>query len=100
MGSTVSSLKRYKIRVRGIVQGVGFRPFIYRLAKEHGLTGYVLNDSEGVLIEAQGEQLEQFLKAIKFLAPPASFVSDIDAKSLPLNDDETDFTIKKQVLKL
>ena len=94
MGSTVSSLKRYKIRVRGIVQGVGFRPFIYRLAKEHNLTGYVLNDSEGVLIEAQGEQLEQFLKEIKLLAPPASFVSDIDAKSLPLNDEEIDFIIK------
>ena len=60
MGRTISGLKRYKIRVRGIVQGVGFRPFIYRLAKEHNLTGYVLNDSEGVLIETQGEQLEQF----------------------------------------
>lgn len=94
MGRTISGLKRYKIRVRGIVQGVGFRPFIYRLAKEHNLTGYVLNDSEGVLIEAQGEQLEQFLKGIKLLAPPASFVSDIDVKNLPLSGEEIDFIIK------
>ncbi len=47
-------LQRHAIRVRGSVQGVGFRPFVYRIACEEGLQGWVLNDAEGVLVEAQG----------------------------------------------
>lgn len=94
MGSTVSEIKRCKIRVTGIVQGVGFRPFIYRLAKENNLTGYVLNDSEGVLIEAQGEKLDEFIRNIRLLAPPASFVSGIATVDLPFKNEETDFVIK------
>ena len=94
MGSTVSKIKRCKIRVTGIVQGVGFRPFIYRLAKENNLTGYVLNDSEGVLIEAQGEKLDEFIRNIRLLAPPASFVSGIATVDLPFKNEETDFVIK------
>ena len=46
---------RARIRVKGIVQGVGFRPFIHNLAKRHNLKGFCLNDSEGVLIEAEGQ---------------------------------------------
>ena len=94
MGSTVSEIKRCKIRVTGIVQGVGFRPFVYRLAKENNLTGYVLNDSEGVLIEAQGEKLDEFIRNIRLLAPPASFVSRIATVDLPFENEETDFVIK------
>ena len=94
MGSTVSEIKRCKIRVTGIVQGVGFRPFVYRLAKENNLTGYVLNDSEGVLIEAQGEKLDEFIRNIRLLAPPASFVSGIATVDLPFENEETDFVIK------
>ena len=45
---------RRAFRVSGIVQGVGFRPFVYRLAQSHGLGGWVLNDSAGVGIEAEG----------------------------------------------
>ena len=94
MGSTVSEIKRCKIRVTGIVQGVGFRPFVYRLAKENNLTGYVLNDSEGVLIEAQGEKLDEFIRNIRLLAPPASFVSRISTVDLQFENEETDFVIK------
>lgn len=54
MGSRVSEIKRYQIRVEGIVQGVGFRPFIYGLAIQFCYSGYVLNDVEGVLLEIQG----------------------------------------------
>jgi len=43
-----------RIEIRGIVQGVGFRPFIYNLARKFGLKGYVLNDTDGVEIEAEG----------------------------------------------
>lgn len=94
MDSAVSGLKRYEIRVKGIVQGVGFRPFIYRLAKENNLTGYVLNDSEGVLIEVQGRELSGFIRDIKFLAPPASFVSEVIVNVLPVDKAEVDFIIK------
>ena len=54
---------RLKIRITGLVQGVGFRPFVFRLAQELSLKGYVLNDSAGVLIEAEGgkEKLDDFL---------------------------------------
>lgn len=85
---------RKLIRVEGIVQGVGFRPFIYRLAKNYKLTGYVLNDSEGVLIEVQGENIADFLADIKHLAPPASFIAKLNAKELPIKPGERDFIIK------
>ncbi len=54
---------RLKVTIAGLVQGVGFRPFVFRLAEELGLNGYVLNDTSGVLIEAEGEKdkLDEFL---------------------------------------
>ena len=60
---TADSRRRLQVRIRGIVQGVGFRPFIYGLAHRHGLTGFVLNDSQGVLLEVEGSSraLEDFL---------------------------------------
>ena len=51
-------MERMRIRVRGIVQGVGYRPFVYRLAVRQGLTGWVKNDGEGVLLEVEGEEKE------------------------------------------
>ena len=75
-------LKHLHIRVQGIVQGVGFRPFIYRLALEKGIKGYVLNDTEGVTIEAEGEEedLKSFVKAIKNEFPPLAIVQEIRVK--------------------
>src|SRR5262245_32896541 len=52
--SSSESIAR-RIRIRGIVQGVGFRPFVYRLARAHGLTGWVINGDEGVLIHVEGD---------------------------------------------
>ena len=65
------------LRVRGVVQGVGFRPFVYRLAHEHELAGWVKNDGEGVLIEATGpdEVLDAFAAAIEAEAP---FAADVE----------------------
>jgi hydrogenase maturation protein HypF len=48
------NVSRLRIRVRGLVQGVGFRPFVYRLATERGLRGWVRNDEHGVLLEVAG----------------------------------------------
>jgi hydrogenase maturation protein HypF len=71
--------ERREISVRGIVQGVGFRPFVYALARRHGLAGLVRNDAEGVHIEAEGapEELERFLLGIEREAPPLAVVEAI-----------------------
>lgn len=65
-------MKKLRIRLNGTVQGVGFRPFVYRIAKELGLKGYVLNDSFGVEIEVEGkkELLDTFLKRLNEEKPP------------------------------
>ena len=59
--------ERRRVRVEGVVQGVGFRPFVYGLARRHGLTGYVLNDGGGVVIEVEGppDQLDIFGAALR-----------------------------------
>ena len=81
--------ERWKISVSGIVQGVGFRPFVYLLAKERALTGFVANTPEGVAIEAQGQvaQLEDFLVALREEAPPLSQVGEIVSAPIPLIHD-------------
>ena len=68
-----------RISVRGVVQGVGFRPFIYQLAVKHGLNGRVSNTSKDVRIEVEGEpgSIERFLDDIPILAPPRSVIEDI-----------------------
>lgn len=89
-------LIRSKIVIEGIVQGVGFRPFIYNLAKFHNLKGYVLNNPQGVKIEVEGEQndLRRFLKAIPETLPPQAHIVSLKEERLPpLNF--TDFEIKK-----
>jgi hydrogenase maturation protein HypF len=72
-----------RLRVRGVVQGVGFRPFIFRLAEQWGLSGWVRNDQGGVLLEVSGrpEVLEQFLEAIPQQAPPAARVEGLEVLS-------------------
>ncbi|WP_225029135.1 carbamoyltransferase HypF [Xinfangfangia pollutisoli] len=66
------------IRVRGQVQGVGFRPYIWKLAREFGLRGRVLNDPEGVLIEAAGPGLDGFLDALPRRAPTLARVDAVE----------------------
>mgnify|MGYP003425243999 FL=1 len=77
-----------RIRVRGQVQGVGFRPFVYRLAQELQLAGWVRNDGEGVDIEAQGasEALDAFIARLETEAPPLASVTAVEAADAPLND--------------
>ena len=70
---------RYEARVFGLVQGVGFRPFVARLARELELTGWVINDGNGVLIDVEGsrEKIEQFFTRLKTDAPPLARISTI-----------------------
>ncbi len=79
-----------EIRVRGRVQGVGFRPTVWRLAQQLALTGEVLNDAEGVLIRVQGDEpvIGAFLARLKSDAPPLARIDDIAVKPFagPLPD--------------
>jgi hydrogenase maturation protein HypF len=77
----VKTEKLVKIRVRGVVQGVGFRPFVYRLACEHNLKGWVRNTSGEVEIEAEGAEaaLGSFLDELKTQAPPAARIEALTA---------------------
>jgi len=72
------------IRVRGIVQGVGFRPTIWRLAGQHRLTGEVWNDGEGVMIHAFGndEDLEAFILQIPLQLPPLARLDSLEVQTL------------------
>ena len=73
-------IQRAHIVIRGAVQGVGFRPFVYRLASGLNLQGWVLNSSEGVFIEAQGERnlLETFLLRLEAEKPGPSFIQSLE----------------------
>lgn len=88
--------ERWLIRVTGTVQGVGFRPFVYRHAVDLGLTGYVGNDSEGVVIEVQGppERLEELGRRLLDQAPPLARIATVDVTPLPADGvDHDDFGI-------
>jgi hydrogenase maturation protein HypF len=75
----VPNRERREISVQGIVQGVGFRPFVYGLARRHELSGMVCNDAEGVRIEVEGapEALERFVHALEEDAPPRAVVESV-----------------------
>jgi hydrogenase maturation protein HypF len=80
-----SRARRVRVRVRGTVQGVGFRPFVFRIAGELGLDGFVLNDERGVLIEAEGpaETIECLLGRLRAEAPPLAEIEEIDVDDAP-----------------
>jgi len=84
------------IRVRGTVQGVGFRPFIWHLARQHGLKGSVWNDDLGVMIHAWGDrqQLQNFIKQIPLQTPPLAKILSIESDSLLTQPENNDFQIK------
>ncbi len=76
-------LQRRRVEVRGIVQGVGFRPFVYRLAQELGLTGWVCNDGAGVSVEVDGPvaRLDTFVRRLRDDAPVLARVSAVQVTS-------------------
>ena len=84
MPGTVPGTKRVRIRVTGTVQGVGFRPFVYRSALELGLAGYVLNDEHGVLVEAEGPEttIGELAFLLEHEAPPLAVVESVAAERI------------------
>ena len=77
--------RRVGVRVEGTVQGVGFRPFVYRLAHEEALAGHVLNDEQGVLIELEGpgDAVDRLLARLRPEAPPLATIDRIASSALP-----------------
>lgn len=73
-------IQKVKIIIRGVVQGVGFRPFIYRLAKELGINGWIINSSQGVFIEAEQTRLtlEKFIRKIETERPKNSYIQSFE----------------------
>jgi hydrogenase maturation protein HypF len=89
-------MKRVGIEITGMVQGVGFRPFVYNLAGRHSVRGWVVNNERGVLIDAESEDgnLESFIRDIGNLAPPLARIETLEVKYLdPLSYEN--FEIRK-----
>src|SRR6267142_5482305 len=81
MAATSAGSRRI-LRVRGTVQGVGFRPFVYRTAVDLGLRGSVWNDAEGVVIEAEGSipALDELARRIAASPPPRAIIEGLDVE--------------------
>jgi hydrogenase maturation protein HypF len=81
--------------IQGIVQGVGFRPFVYKLASEHGLTGWVQNMAAGVLLEVQGANpmLSAFDDALNGSLPPLALITSHTSQNIPAIEDDDSFRI-------
>lgn len=84
-------LEALELKICGIVQGVGFRPFVYRTAHEFGLTGWVLNATEGVFVHAEGDadSLDRFTITLSDAAPAAARVDEINIKEVPVEGFDT-----------
>jgi len=89
-------LRRLHILVGGQVQGVGFRPFVYRLAAELNLTGWVVNDAGGVTVEVQGlgADVEQFPRRLRAEPPPLAEIARCDAAEMETVAGEKTFDIR------
>ena len=83
------------IKVRGVVQGVGFRPFVFRLARANTLSGWVLNGEQGVeiFLEGQDQGLKAFVQALKTESPAAAQITDIEIEKMCIRD-RTNFAIR------
>jgi hydrogenase maturation protein HypF len=83
-----------RIQVRGTVQGVGFRPWVYRVARQAHVTGRVLNDAAGVTIDAFGtaDELGDFCEALAADPPPAARIQQLECADIP-SEESAGFTI-------
>jgi len=71
------------VQIKGVVQGVGFRPHVWKLARSLGLKGFVRNDADGVTIESEGGNIEQFLASLKENPPPLSKITFFEVFEIP-----------------
>jgi len=96
----VENRQRLAVGVRGVVQGVGFRPFVYRLAQEEGLAGFIGNDTDGVTIEVEGEpeRAQAFLVRLREETPPLARIDSVVAREVALKGDEGFRIVASEVL--
>lgn len=92
------SKKRFKLLIKGIVQGVGFRPFIYQLATHYKLCGFVTNNGNGVCIEIEGDEqnIKKFFSSLKTKNPPLSRIDTIKKENIQTCNSSS-FTILKSI---
>ncbi|MET9667077.1 carbamoyltransferase HypF [Streptomyces sp. NPDC006475] len=90
------SRERRQVTVRGVVQGVGFRPFVYTLAEELGLTGWVTNNADGVVaeVEGPGRAVADFCTRIGSEPPPLAVVESVEHRAVPAQSGDHGFTIR------
>jgi hydrogenase maturation protein HypF len=88
-----------EINVRGIVQGVGFRPFVYRLAKQFNIVGTISNNDQGVVIEAEGDpsSIQEFITTLRSTPPPLARITSLHHFSHSITKGFTEFSILKSV---
>ena len=88
-------LQGRRIDIRGTVQGVGFRPWVWQLATRQSVAGRVWNDATGVVIEAfaAGEVLDRFIDGLTMDAPPAARVRELEWHAIPVESGFPDFRI-------
>lgn len=100
MPAVTAALRHCQVHIRGIVQGVGFRPFVYRLAQEFNLCGHVLNNTQGVTIHFQGDRLavEHCLAKLTASPPPLARIDKVHITELAHNQSLHDFTILPSVV--
>ncbi|BBX97489.1 carbamoyltransferase HypF [Mycobacterium lacus] len=86
---------RRRVTVTGVVQGVGFRPFVHRIASELGLAGFVGNDSGAVFLEVQGDRarVQEFGRRLRADAPPLARISAVSVTDVPIDTAEREFRI-------
>ena len=91
--------ERREVRVHGVVQGVGFRPFVYRLAHEETLAGFIGNDTDGVIIEVEGKpsSVENFLRRLQSDAPALARIDQVISRSIPPKREENFSIIASEV---
>ncbi|MEV6115323.1 carbamoyltransferase HypF [Streptomyces sp. NPDC052109] len=96
MTATATGLVRRRLTVRGTVQGVGFRPYVHRLAAGLGLAGFVGNTGDGVIVEVEGpaDDVGRFCAALAAQPPPLATVSAIAGEELPATGDTSPFAIR------
>lgn len=90
-------MKTEKVLVEGIVQGVGFRPFVYRIATELELTGYVRNlgNVVEIIIQGSSEQIAEFIFKLQNELPPIAKINNLETEELEYDEEYADFTIKE-----
>ncbi|MBI2400908.1 MAG: carbamoyltransferase HypF, partial [Deltaproteobacteria bacterium] len=90
-------MENTRIHIKGIVQGVGFRPFVYNLAVKYGLKGWCLNDSEGVVIEVEGDPAAAFMDEIRNSPPPLSRIESMTVEKVAGNGGYSGFAIRESM---